>query len=465
LLLGNNSTFANNVTTSGPLGTGNVTFGGGTTISTNGTSQRAIGAPRFTFNGDVTIGQTTGGTARVSLAGVFDLGGGTRTFTLTNPQTSTTNGTETFQIGAGSTSPAVTIQNGTLAFVAGANVGSGSPASVCFRASTPFTANAGLIIGNQVRVFGAAANYLGTSANAAAVTVNSGGVLDLSSGTTGTSQQSIQVFSLSGSGSIYNGDTDGGGTATLTVNGSASTTFAGVIQDGTVSATSLVALTKTGTGTQALSGQNSYTGPTNVTGGTLQVSASGSINQSASIVVTSGGTLLLTSTSGGLNQVGNSATVALGGTGGGTLQLSGSGISETMGALTLSSNSVIDFGTFSNSNTLTFSNLANFTALTVKGWTGLSYNPLLTTDNGAATQDRLLFTIDPALTATQLSQINFFDDNGVAVGFGAKEVNFSGFTEIVPVPEPSSASLLCSLGMVGLIFYRERRRWSRISRR
>lgn len=68
----------------------------------------------------------------------------------------------------------------------------------------------------------------------------------------------------------------GGAGATLTTgNNNASTTFSGVIQDGP----GVTGLTKVGTGTFTLTGANTYTGLTTISGGTLQIGsgATGSI--------------------------------------------------------------------------------------------------------------------------------------------------------------------------------------------
>jgi autotransporter-associated beta strand protein len=102
-----------------------------------------------------------------------------------------------------------------------------------------------------------------------------------------------------GTGTITN---SGPGAATLILgvdNGNA--TFSGVIQDGA----GATALTKTGTGTQTLAGSNTYTGPTMINGGTLDVT--GSIAPSILTTVNAGGTLT------GDGTVGHT-TVANGGT-------------------------------------------------------------------------------------------------------------------------------------------------------
>ena len=65
------------------------------------------------------------------------------------------------------------------------------------------------------------------------------------------------------------------GASTLTVgSGNATATFAGVLRNngGTL------AFTKIGTGTQTLSGLNTYSGGTNVQNGTLRLSATGAVS-------------------------------------------------------------------------------------------------------------------------------------------------------------------------------------------
>ena len=72
-------------------------------------------------------------------------------------------------------------------------------------------------------------------------------------------------------GGVFITDTGSAGTTLLTVNQSVDTVFSGVISNGALRA---IALLKTGTGTLALSGTNTYTGATTVSNGTLCVSGS-----------------------------------------------------------------------------------------------------------------------------------------------------------------------------------------------
>ena len=91
-------------------------------------------------------------------------------------------------------------------------------------------------------------------------TVNS--ILDLH-GFNGT------IASLSGTGAVLNNDATA---AALAVgNNNASTTFSGVLQDGT----SALQLTTSGTGTLTLTGANTYSGGTTISVGTLQVGNGG----------------------------------------------------------------------------------------------------------------------------------------------------------------------------------------------
>lgn len=80
----------------------------------------------------------------------------------------------------------------------------------------------------------------------------------------------------------------GAGTSTLTVgDNDANGEFGGVIANG---ASRTVALTKIGAGTQSLTNVNTYTGPTTITGGRLQLVGSGSIAGSSAIRLGGGAT-------------------------------------------------------------------------------------------------------------------------------------------------------------------------------
>ncbi len=96
------------------------------------------------------------------------------------------------------------------------------------------------------------------------------------------------------------------GTSTLSVgNGNASGSFNGTLQDGFsvlpvagagagTGVNGLLALDKVGTGTQVLSGVNTYSGGTTIDGGTIQINSSSSLGAITGGVVINGGTLQAT---------------------------------------------------------------------------------------------------------------------------------------------------------------------------
>jgi fibronectin-binding autotransporter adhesin len=142
-----------------------------------------------------------------------------------------------------------------------------------------------------------------------------GGNVDLIGGTSG-----IATFDLNGTTQTINGLTTPSGTlanalvtstaagGVLTVgNNGANATFGGVIAGG-----ANLGLTKTGAGTQALTGANTYTGSTTVNNGTLSIG--GSLAAGSAVSVNNNGTLLVTN-GGAVNgsiTVGGSAAMTLG---------------------------------------------------------------------------------------------------------------------------------------------------------
>ena len=129
---------------------------------------------------------------------------------------------------------------------------------------------------------------------------NNLGSLQVDSGSTlnfveGGNTASAKCDALTGGGTIsggYNGTY--GGNFILTVgatNGSG--TFSGVLKN-SGNASSSLGLTKAGTGTETISGQETYTGATTVNAGTLAVSSTGQLyagQTTGSVTVNSGGTL------------------------------------------------------------------------------------------------------------------------------------------------------------------------------
>lgn len=196
-------------------------------------------------------------------------------------------------------------------------------------------------------------------------------------------------------------------------------------------------LTKVGAGTLVFTGNNSYSGTTTVGAGTLELSSSATAIAGTSITVNTGGTLLLS----GSDQISNSTNLTLAG---GAFSL-GTGFSDELGTLTLTSDSSISLGASIHNLRFGASNLAVWTPgtmLTILGWTGLP-------DTGG-TAGRIFFGADDlALTSAQLSQITF---NGYS---GAKLLS-SG--ELVPVAVPEAEADLAASLLALLVAWKERHR-------
>ncbi len=228
------------------------------------------------------------------------------------------------------------------------------------------------------------------------------------------------------------------------------TTFSGAIS----SSQTLInyGLTKTGPGLLVLANTNFFDGPTTVHTGTLETTAFEALGYTASVAVNAGGTLLLSSLS---DQVNDSAPVTLAG---GKIRGAVDGLDEQFGTLTLSANSVIDFGTFASGIVLRFDDSSALGA----NWTGTT----LSVWNWTAGLDRLYIGVDPSgLLGGQLSKINFYSNSGttLATGFtGGLYNTFAPFdgtlgeVSATPVPEPSG--VVVGLAMFGLAGWRERRK-------
>lgn len=222
---------------------------------------------------------------------------------------------------------------------------------------------------------------VGQLPSATPATISSGGTLDMN----GTAQQ---VASLSGPGTVANSST---GAAALTISGGLGTsaTFPGNIAGN-------VSLTMAGSGLQGLSGNNTYTGATTITSGTLQFQgANGSTGlvSGGSIGMTNGGFLSIAN-----DGMGSGGTISLG-AGNSSIVSSGANATMTIDARGLTgaySNNVVAFGILSNSTTANAYNATyNFTG--ANGYTQSYAGLNLSGAAGAAT------TLNPVNTTVVIN--------------------------------------------------------------
>ncbi|HXE51756.1 MAG TPA: autotransporter-associated beta strand repeat-containing protein [Tepidisphaeraceae bacterium] len=275
------------------------------------------------------------------------------------------------------------------------------------------------------------------------------GTLDL-----GGSDQTIG--SLSGSGTVYHAQPSGQpALATLTVGGTnAASTFIGILEDAPASTSGMLAITKVGTGTFTITGADTYSGGTNLNGGTIDVGPSTADPMGTGTVNLNGGTLSLQGRFGtatqqivpttGYNQdviVEASATdpvagtsIPFDGTGGGDNNVwyekgfvgtaaNGTGLPTSGSVFTSAANSAVQFQLQPyNANNVALINGANG-SVTLQLATPASFaslNFLAASANGGANVTATLNFTDGTNAIDQLSISDWFNGNNAAVTAGGR---------------------------------------------
>ncbi|MEY2536981.1 MAG: fibronectin-binding autotransporter adhesin [Verrucomicrobiota bacterium] len=199
-------------------------------------------------------------------------------------------------------------------------------------------------------------------------------------------------------------------------------------------------LTKTGTGDVVLTANDTYTGSTRVSEGSLFAAAAsgGALSSTSAITIENGARLVL----GANNQINNTASITLGGG-----SLSSAGFSEGsatvtgMGSLILTTDSTITFDPGLRA-ALSFANFnPGSSNLTIDNWVGTVGMV------GDSTTDRLIFNSDPTASLLQFVFTGYQGTTALDLGNGFFEV-----TPLFPVPEINPAlitSLLCGIAIFG----------------
>ena len=465
----NNIAYTNAITVaSGNMGTASITKAGA------GTSANFSGAITLQSH-DLTVANNGGGGTLVLGGGVTTSASGTRTITATgagNVQVGVTaavatdgsgqlsfaqNGTGVLLFGGVNTFTGdILVNSGSISGAAGSagvagNFGTGNTIYLGAATGTAFAGSNATIIdgGNGGIAIANAVNVRGTGTNT---------FTELTSNATGALSGLVTL----GTNLTINYTTSSGGTGGVAIG----TSTAGTYLTGAGTLTSQ----NNGTSTNSIYGTNTgFTGNVTVDTGSLKVQTTAALGNTPAITVNNTGMLQL----GVANAIGGGGvttkptlTINSGGTfasnnlnNGPTKGAAGS--TPQIGALTLNTNSTIDFGT-GNSSNLLFTSLI-YTAGNVV--TIAHFDGTVGADSGAATNDRLLFSTDPGLTAAQLSGFQFTDDTGAALGAGAMEITFNGYTELVPVAVPEPSTALMGLLVTGLLGYRGRNRLRALFRR
>ncbi|MBC2602976.1 beta strand repeat-containing protein [Puniceicoccus vermicola] len=235
----------------------------------------------------------------------------------------------------------------------------------------------------------------------------------------------VSATGLSGSGSVAATDTGTGTSGILTINSSSESEFTGVLSNGAAGNT--LNLVKSGSGTQILSGDNTYTGTTIVNAGILQING----NQSAAtggVTLNDGAMLAGYGSIGGEVTANSGAIIAAGGNGtAGTLTLAnGLNLAASGGA-----ELTFDLGTVSDLILLTGGTLTgNSSGETI-------VNVLL--DEGASLGSYVL------LDWTSASALGV-DASDFLLGAGGIDGNFSIdgsqlVLNVTSIPEPSTQAI------------------------
>jgi fibronectin-binding autotransporter adhesin len=365
---------------------GNITLNAftNTTVSANITAGGALSIqPGNGDNSGLALGNVTLTAASINL-GVTGIGNsgtfGTGTLTL---NTSAANGSISIggDIGRnGNVSP--NPQNGLFGSLV-VNAGAGT-ITLAANKTTAYLGNlsntftGAVVLANNVIFSPKDSNYNGGNTTGGTASFN--GTVDLGTktmqGATGTNDPwglftAARALTFNGS-SISNG-TLGTGTANLIFNTATSQTVSANITNGTIASGSAGTVTKSGVGTTILSGNNTYTGMTTISGGTLQLDSTTALKVANAVTFAGNSTTLL------INAPGDMSIGALTVNSG----LTGANISFTQNSATRSH--TIAGATLGSALTINQSNSS------FPNWNQVSWSSKITGTGGGSGNDTLVF--------------------------------------------------------------------------
>jgi len=201
---------------------------------------------------------------------------------------------------------------------------------------------------------------------------------------------------------------------------------------------------KTGIGMLILGANNTYTGSTTIKSGTLKANAKNALG-ATSVINVQGGSLLVAAS----ETLNDKANIVMGNA---ELELSGKDITEHVGALTLTGNSVIDVRELQGSN-----NSLYFASSYIKqGW---ATNTKLSIWNWdfSATNHIYFGTDSQGLSEAQLQQISFYSDFGNSL-IGNAFISNNGEITTVPEPQTIVVAIILLLGLSGMWMARSERK-------
>ena len=417
-----------NSNTASRLGNGLVTLNGGTLSALAATA--VSGTNNILVGGSFGIGNATN-TGIMTLSGSIDLGGSTRTVTMAS--------TGTFS-GVISNGGLTKTGTGNLVLAA-ANTYSGDT----------LVQSGTLIVGSDLAL------------------QNSGFDTSGAGRLSGATRTALTFGGLAGSTNLSSAATGLGALAALTLNPQSgkSYDYGGIIANGTSAGMSL---TKTGPGSQQLTGVSTYTGTTFVNGGRLELAGSGDLSNTAGVVIDGGDFRWNSSTAYSRPLTFTSGTVS----GTGTI-----GVAVTVNGVVAPGNAGIGTLTVSNNVTWNAGNAWLFQlgtpAVSLAAATSASDADLLSL-TGAFTQGTgSTFTFDFATGGSDgwyklvdYTSTNFtpgtntsFAATNVPAGKSANFVVDAGSTALYVqiVPEPSTLALAgLGIGLAGFLACRRSRR-------